>query len=95
MLVSSTLNVARLSLIFAGVIVEAFAKNLFQLCWFTEQDTEWTQPVLPSPSSIKNNQKVGIPLKRHEIPLNVTVGHHPIGINVKIALRGRNKEDQL
>lgn len=33
-----------------------------------------------------------IPLKYHEIPLNVIMGHNSIGINVKIALRGKNKE---
>jgi len=50
--------------------------------------------VLPSPSSIQSNQKGGIPLKHPEI-LNVIVGHRPIGIDVKIALRDRNKEGQL
>lgn len=48
--------------------------------------------MLPSPSSIKNNQKVGIPLKHPEITLDVIVGHCPIVTNVKIALeRGMRK----
>lgn len=51
--------------------------------------------MLPFPSSIKDNKKVDIPLKHDEVPLNGIVGHNPIGINVKIALRGRNKEGQL
>lgn len=51
--------------------------------------------MLPSPSSIRINQKVGIPLRHSEIPLNVIVGHHPIGINVKVALGESSKEGQL
>lgn len=48
-------------------------------------------PHLPS----KMTKKSIFLLKHHEISLNVIVGHNPIGINVKIALRGRSKEGQL